>query len=195
MTEQELQQLLSPKAGVDPALFHYYEGLKKRSFYFTEEVDSYMLETVGIPLMEADKKDPETPITIYINTPGGDVFSGFAICNIIENLKAPTTIVVLGYAYSMGAMMLIAGANKPNIKRQAYKFSTGLIHGGSSLISGTSSQVKDFYKFQERFEKQIEEFVIERTTLTEEEYQKVDREELYMTSQEMLDKGLIDEIV
>ena len=179
----------------DPELYHYYEGLKAREVYLNDDIDSFTVDLVGLPLKRMDEEDSTKPIKIYINSPGGSLVDGLIICDIIENLKSPVEIIVLGYAFSMGAIILMAGANKPNIKKKCYPFSIGLIHGGSNSLAGTSSQVKDFYKFQERLEDKVKKFVVERTKFTEEEYDKVHREELFMTAEDMLEKGLVDEII
>lgn len=177
----------------DPILYHYYKGLSNRTFYINCEIDSDLVDMVSVPLLMADTTGE--PITIYLNTPGGSVFDGFNLADIISNLKSPTTIIVLGYAYSMGMYLLMAGSNKPNITRKCYPFSTGLMHGGSSLVQGTSSQVRDYHEFAERFDKKVENFVLANSNFTKEEYDKIERYELYLTAEEMLEKGLVDEII
>ena len=178
----------------DPILYHYYKGLENRTFFINDVINEDTIDTVAIPLLLADKVSND-PITIYINTPGGSISDGFNLTDVISNLQSPTTIIVLGYAYSMGMYFLMAGANKPHIKRLCHRFSTGLMHGGNSLIQGTSSQVKDYYKFAERFDAKIKSFVLQNSKFTESEYDKIEREELYLTAEDMLEKGLIDEII
>ena len=185
---------MSMPDSADPILFHYYKGLENRTFYINSEIDDNTVDMVSIPLIMTDKESSE-PITIYLNTMGGSVFDGFNLANIIENLKSPTTIIVLGYAYSMGMYFLMAGKNKPNITRKCYNFSTGLMHGGSSLIQGTASQVKDYYRFAERFDQKVEDFVLSHSNFTKDEYDKIERHELYLTAEDMLEKGLVDEII
>ena len=126
-----------------------------------------------MPLLQMDNDGSGEKITIYINTNGGSVYDGLCLCNIIENLKSPTEIIVLGYAYSMGSIILMSGRNNPNVVRKCYPFSTALIHGGSSYIGGTSSQVKDYFKFSEKFEKRIADFIISHTNLSEDDYAKI----------------------
>lgn len=192
MSEQQLS--LNVSASPDPILTQYYEGLKKRVFYINDQIDSTMVDMVAIPLLMADKESSD-PITIYVNTPGGSPYNGFAICDIIEQLQSPTKIIVLGYAYSMGAFIMMAGANNPNVTRYCYNFSTCLIHGGSDLIEGTTSQIKDYFKFTERFEEKIKNFVLERSKITEEEYNSMTQKEAWLTSEDMLEKGIVDEII
>jgi ATP-dependent Clp protease protease subunit len=184
-----------PMDTLDPLTVQYYEGLKKRTFYITEEINENTTSLITIPLMEADNDGSLDPITIYINTPGGSVYDGFTLVSAIQQLKSPTKVIVLGYAYSMGALILMAGANNSNVTRYCYSFSTALMHGGSQLVQGSSSAVKDFFHFHEKYEKRIQEFVIAHSNITEEEYEKVDRYELYFDSDQMLEKGLVDEIL
>jgi len=179
----------------DPLTMQYYEGLKNRIFYVTNEITEETTNLVTIPLMNADNDGTLDPITIYINTPGGSVHDGFTLVSAIQKLKSPTTVIVLGYAYSMGTLILMAGYNNPNVTRKCFSFSTALMHGGSQLVSGSNSAVKDYFHFYERFEQRIADFVIQHSYITEEEYRKVDRHELYYDSDQMLSLGLVDEII
>ena len=177
----------------DPSLYHYYQGLKTNTFYINNEMGSDFIDEIVPPLLQADAT--QSPITIYLNSPGGDVYSGFTLVSILQRLKSPTKIIVLSYALSMGAFVLMAGASNPNVTRYCYPFSIGLIHGGSMALEGSLSQVKDIYKFSERYEEKIKDFVLSHTSFTEEEYNKIERSELYLTAEEMLEKGMIDEIL
>ena len=58
-----------------------------------------IVETVMIPLLEMDNDGTGKPIEIILDTVGGSLFDGAALCNIIDNLKTPTTITVMTYAY------------------------------------------------------------------------------------------------
>ena len=95
----------------------------------------------------------------------------------------------------MGSLILMSCKNNPNVTRYCYSFSTALIHGGSSFVSGTSSQVKDYFKFNEKYEKRIADFIVNHTNLTADDYAAIERYEAYMDSDEMLEKGLVDFIL
>lgn len=173
----------------------YENLLKNRIILINDVISELTIDKVAMPLLQMDNDGSNEKITIYINTNGGSVYDGLALCNIIERLKSPTDIITLGYAYSMGSIILMSGKNNPNVKRYCYPFSTALIHGGSSFVSGTSSQVKDYFKFNEKFEKRIADFIVSHTNLTDEDYAAIERYEAYMDSDEMLEKGLVDEIL
>lgn len=173
----------------------YKHLLSKRIILINDIISANTIEKVVMPLLSMDNDGTNEKITIYINTNGGSVYDGLVVCDIIERLKTKTDIIVLGYAYSMGSLILMAGKNNPNVTRYCYPFSTSLIHGGSSFVSGTSSQVKDYFKFNERYEKRISNFIVNHTNLTQDDYMAIERYEAYMDSDEMLEKGLVDIIL
>ena len=173
----------------------YSRLLKERKMLINDIISENTIEKVVMPLLRMDNDGSGEKITIYINTNGGSVYDGLVLCDIIEQLKTETEVIVLGYAYSMGSIILMSGKNNPNVTRKCYPFSTALIHGGSAYISGSSSQVKDYFKFNEKFEKRIANFIVSHTNLTEDDYAAIERYEAYMDSDEMLEKGLVDEII
>lgn len=173
----------------------YARLLNERKILINDIISENTIEKVVMPLLRMDNDGSGKKITIYINTNGGSVYDGLVLCDIIEHLKTETEVVVLGYAYSMGSIILMSGKNNPNVTRKCYPFSTALIHGGSAYISGSSSQVKDYFKFNEKFEKRIADFIVSHTNLTEDDYAAIERYEAYMDSDEMLEKGLVDEII
>lgn len=173
----------------------YENLLKNRIILINDTISELTIDKVVMPLLQMDNDGTGKKIIIYLNTNGGSVYDGLCLCNVIERLKTETEIIVLGYAYSMGSIILMSGKNNPNVTRKCYPFSTALIHGGSTYVSGTSSQVKDYFKFNEKFEKRIADYIISNTNLSEDDYAAIERYEAYMDSDEMLEKGLVDEII
>lgn len=175
--------------------YQYYHMLSQRKILINEPIDPRVIENVYIPLLEFDNDGTGEPIEIILNTPGGNVLDGMALCDIIDHLKTPTTITVLTYAYSMGAIILMAGANNPNVHKRCYKHSTAMIHAGQVQLQGNAPNVKDQYGFSQKFEELIRDYTISHTNITNEEYDRMERYEVYMTSDVMLEKGLVDEII
>lgn len=173
----------------------YKHLLSKRVILINDVISANTIEKVVMPLLNMDNDGTGDKITIYINSNGGSVYDGLVVCDVIERLQTKTDVIVLGYAYSMGSLILMAGKNNPNVTRYCYPFSTSLIHGGSAYIGGTSSQVKDYFKFNEKYEKRIADFIVSHTNLTEDDYAAIERYEAYMDSDEMLEKGLVDIIL
>ena len=180
---------------VDAATYQYFKGLSERRIVFNDEVSEDIVEQVMLPLLEMDNDGSGDPIMIVLNTPGGSLFDGMPLCDIIDNLKTPTTIFVPSHAYSMGGFFLMAGYNNPNVKKVCYKHSTALLHGGSAYMEGSAAMVKDTFKFQERYDQKIKEYVLTHSKINEDEYERMERYEWYMTAEDMLDYGLVDEVI
>lgn len=179
----------------DPVMYQYYKNLKDRRIIINDQIGSDIVEMVMLPLLQMDNDGTGKPIEIVLNTVGGSLFDGAALCNIIDGLRCPTTITVMTYAYSMGSIILMAGYNNPNVKKRCYKFSTALIHAGRDYLEGNSMSVKDQFNFYQKFEEIIKDYTLSHSKITPEEYEKMERYEWYMTSDIMLEKGLVDEII
>ncbi len=179
----------------DTCMYQYYKNLANRRILINEPIDAGIIENVILPLQEMDNDGTGKPIEILLNSTGGSLFDGMALCDVIDNLRTPTTITVMTYAYSMGGIILMAGKNNPHVKKRCFRHSTALIHAGSSYLEGNSTSVKDQFNFYQDYEKLIKEYTLSHTNITEEEYDKMERYEWYMTADKMLEKGLVDEIV
>ena len=193
--ELDLVTLLNDGTLPDPCIYQYYKNLNNRRIIINDQIDATLLETVILPLLEMDNDGTGKPIEIILCTIGGSLFDGLTLCNIIDNLKCPTTITVATYAYSMGSIILMAGYNNPHVKKRCYEFSTALLHSGSSYLEGNSNAVKDQFNFYQTFENKVKEYTLSHSRITEEEYDKMERYEWYMDSTTMLEKGLVDEII
>lgn len=193
--ELDLVTLLQDGNLPDPCIYQYYKNLNNRRIIINDQIDATLLETVILPLLEMDNDGTGKPIEIILCTVGGSLFDGLTLCNIIDNLKCPTTITVATYAYSMGSIILMAGYNNPHVKKRCYEFSTALLHSGSSYLEGNSNAVKDQFNFYQTFENKVKEYTLSHSRITEEEYDKMERYEWYMDSATMLEKGLVDEII
>lgn len=179
----------------DPVQYQYYIGLQNRTIMVNSTIDASILETAILPLLQMDNDGTNEPIKIIISTPGGSVYDGIVLCDVIDKLKCPTEVVVITYAYSMGSLILMAGYNNPNVTKKCYKHSTALIHGGSLYFEGNASNVRDQFRFNEEFEAKIKEYMLSHSKITEEEYEKFNKKEWYMTSEDMLKYGLVDEVI
>lgn len=179
----------------DPVMHQYFKNLKNRTIIINEQISQDIIEMAVLPLIEMDNDGSNKEIYIYLNTVGGEVYNGLVLCDIIEKLKTKTTIEVLGYAYSMGSLILMSAFNNPNVNTKCHRFTTALIHGGNQYLEGTSSQVKDYFKFSEKYEIMIKDFILSHSKIIESEYEKMERNEWYMTSEDMLKYGLVQEVI
>ena len=137
-----------------------------------------------------EEDDPVEPIKIYIDSWGGSLIDGFEIIDAIKASRIPVHTIVTGAAYSCGLMVAMAGD-----VRTAYKHSSFLMHEGS-----IGSEIQDAHKFKKYAEfynvqlQQMKDFILEHTNLTEEEYDRMSKDDNWFTAQQALEKGFIDEI-
>lgn len=174
----------------------YYEKkfIEQRKIIISGSVDQKLTERVIKSLFLLDALDQTKPIIVIINSPGGEVFSGFAIYDIMKAIKAPVITLVTGFAASMGSIIML-GSEKG--KRYATKNSKVLIH--QPLISGMFQgrateieiQAKEILETKERIIKlYVEETGQPRAKVAE------DIElDYWMTAEEALEYKLIDKII
>jgi ATP-dependent Clp protease protease subunit len=144
--------------------------------------------------MDMDKNPNVKEINIIMNTIGGSVYHGFTIVNILEHLTTPTTLRIMGMAASMGALIAMA-KNPKYLKVVCDEFTVGLIHSGSTYMEGTTHAVKDTFKFSERYEEKIKQYILSHTKITPEMYDQIERQEFWMDADDMLKYGIVDEII
>lgn len=175
-------------------LTQYVESLMSRRIIIDKEISSDIVQKAAIPLLDLDDGSDEV-IEIIINTPGGSVFDGMVLCDIIDRLHTPTVITALGCAFSMGFLILSAGKDNPYVERRCYPFSVGLLHDGMTAISGNVGDVKDTYEFYDKYDEKLRQYVLAHTDITPKEYDKTRRKQWFMTAEEMLKYGVVDTIL
>jgi len=169
--------------------------LNARTIIFNQEVDERIVERVAIPLLDFEQDSSNDPVTLIFATVGGSVSDGFVLCNIIDQYTKPLNIIVLGYAASMGTIMLAAGANNPNVTRKCYPFTYALLHAGSTAFSGEALSVQDTLEFNRRVDDKVKQFIVSHTKISEDEYLQHERKQWFLDADDMLKYGFVDEII
>lgn len=200
MAAQELvfdaTDLLTSAAAVTPALYQYYKSRFERTLILNEDITDGIIEEIVIPLQEMDADGTGAPIHIKMNTCGGDVYTGMALCHAIETVKnCPVTVEIMGMAASMGALIAMAGRNNPLVKTVCSKYTVFLIHSGQMQVGGSTNAVRDTVQFQEQYEDLIENYVLTHSTISKEEYEKHMRHEWYMVAETAHKYGIVDEVM
>ena len=101
----------------------------------------------------------------------------------------------MGYACSMGTIILSSGNKNPNVTKYCYPFTFALFHSGYTAVDGESLSVEDRIEFNRRVDHSIRDYVVANTNITAEEYKEHERHQWYLTAKEMKEKGLIDIII
>jgi len=189
----DLQEMLSNPTQMSPIMYQYYRCLQNRKIIINDQISSDIIEYAVIPLIDMDNDGTNKPIEIILNTVGGEVYSGFCLVDALEKLKCKTTIRIMGMAASMG--ILIAMVKNPNITVICSRFSVGLIHSGSQYMEGSTHAVRDTFKFSERYEELIKEYILNHTTIDEKMYKEIERQEFWMTADDMKKYGIVNEVI
>lgn len=183
------------KNGMIDELF-YLRDLQQRKLFLNTDIDQFSVEDVVKHIMQFNKEDKNInveerkPIILYITSNGGEVDAGFELIDIILSSKTPVYTVNLGYQYSMGFLIGLAG-----FKRFATRNAKFLMHDGSNFVFGSGAKVQDQMEFQRRVETRVKEYILSRSKLTSEEYDDKLRVEWYLFADEAKEKGFTDYII
>lgn len=160
-------------------------NLEDRILVFNDEVNDSVIENYILYILKWNKEDINLPvenrqaIRLYINSPGGDCISGFNLVNVIMSSNTPVIGVCFGLAASMGYHIFLACH-----ERIAFKDSVLLQHDGEIAIQNSTSKAKDTMKFFDNMERRTKNYVLSRTTMDEEFYDKHYDQEYYMYANE-----------
>ena len=182
--------------GFDPAMYQYFNQLiNHRTIIFNCDVQEDIIEKVYIPLRDFELDDSKEPITIIMNSSGGSVSDGFFLAHYISQYSKPLNIIVPGYACSMAAVILAGGGKNENVIRSCFPCSYALIHDGYvALAAQEAKTANDIMAFNSSVDKQVRQFFLDNTKITETEYDSHTRHQWFLNANEMLETGLIDRI-
>ena len=188
------EEVVNDRATVEELL--YVKDIQQRKFFLTTEIAQETVADIVRHIMQINKEDKgipyeqRVPILIYVASNGGEVDAGLELIDIILTSKTPVYTINMGYQYSMGFLIGLAGH-----KRFAAKNAKFLMHDGSNFVYGNSSKVQDRVRFDARVEERIREYVLSRSRVTPEEYDSKFRVEWYMFADEAKEKGFTDYII
>lgn len=173
----------------------YSRLLEDRIIFVGEQVHSAMVNTIVAQMLYLEKKDPDKDIIMYINTPGGEVYSGLAIYDTMQILKCDVQVICTGLAASMGSIFLAGGTKG---KRFALPNSRIMIHQPLISGGGISGQATDIQIEAEEMLKIKENLTHIMAKHTGNSYEKclADMERnKWMSPEDALAYGLIDKII
>lgn len=188
----------NPESYIDVQKTHETYEFYKRNIYIYEDITGELAESVykqidfynTVDDLDEVPLEKRKPINIIINSPGGSVYAAYTIIDKMKSSKTPIYTYNIGYAFSAGCLISICGT-----KRFVSKHGYFLIHQGAGHCSDEAGKVMDFMLHYKTVLKQMKETVLENTNISEKEYDEKIREDLYLTADEALKMGLVDEII
>jgi ATP-dependent Clp protease protease subunit len=165
--------------------------LKTRTILLTGEVDKDLSEKVirSLLLLESISDDP---ITILVDSPGGDVYAGFSIFDMIRFVKAPVRIVGMGLVASAAALILLA---VPKERRFGLPNSSYLIHQPLSGIQGVATDIEIHARELEKMKIRLNEIIAEATGQSIERVSRDTDRDYWVNAKEAIAYGLIERII
>jgi ATP-dependent Clp protease protease subunit len=170
----------------------YSRLLNERIIFLGTPVDDQIANLIIAQLLHLESEDPEKEISIYINSPGGSVYSGLAIYDTMQFIKPDVQTICVGIAMSMGALLLSGGA--PG-KRMALPNSKILIHQVSSGFSGQATDIEIHAKEIIALRTRLDEIIAHHTGQPLEKIAKDTERDFFMSADEAKEYGIIDQVI
>ena len=169
----------------------YSRLLEDRVVFLSGQVTNELANLVVAQLIYLESKDPTKDISLYINSPGGEVTAGMAIYDTMSYIRCDVSTICIGMAASMGAFLLASGAKG---KRFALPNSEIMIHqvlgGSQGQASDVEIQTKQLLKTKQKLNKLLAENVGKPVSVVEKD---TDRDN-YLTAEEAKEYGIIDQV-
>jgi ATP-dependent Clp protease protease subunit len=170
----------------------YSRLVKDRIIFLGTPIDDQVANVVIAQLIYLSGEDPTREISIYINSPGGQVYAGMAIYDTMQFLKCDIATYCVGMAASMAAVLLMAGTKG---KRAALPHSRVLIHQGSIGFQGAIPDIEVQARETLRMTQTMIEVMARHTGQSYEQVKKDTERDYYMTAEEAREYGAIDTVV
>ena len=170
----------------------YSRLLKERVIFLVGPVNDQTANLVVAQLLFLESENPDKDISFYINSPGGSVTAGMAIYDTMNFIKPDVSTLCCGFAASMGAFLLAAGAKG---KRFSLPNSKVMIHQVLGGARGQATDIEIHARDILRTKDQMNRILAERTGQTLEKVQRDTERDYFMTADEAKDYGIIDQVI
>ncbi|HEY8627342.1 MAG TPA: ATP-dependent Clp endopeptidase proteolytic subunit ClpP [Gaiellaceae bacterium] len=170
----------------------YSRLLAERIIFLGTPIDDQIANLIVAQLLHLESEDPDKDISLYINSPGGSVYSGLAIYDTMQFVKPDIQTICIGIAMSMGSLVLAGGAKG---KRMALPNSKILIHQVSGGFQGQGTDIEIQAKEVISLKRRLEEIYALHTTKEIEDISRDMERDFFMSPQDAKEYGIIDTVV
>jgi ATP-dependent Clp protease protease subunit len=170
----------------------YSRLLNDRIIFLGHAVDDTVANLIVAQLLHLESVDPDKDISIYINSPGGSIYSGLAIYDTMQFIKPDVSTICCGIAMSMGSLLLAGGAAG---KRYSLPNSRILIHQPSSGFEGQSSDIEIHAREIIKTRARIDEIYARHTGQTVEQVHTDMERDRFFRPDQAAEYGLIDTVI
>ena len=170
----------------------YSRLLKDRIIFIGSTIDDTVANLVIAQLLFLESEDPDKEINLYINSPGGSVYSGLAIYDTMQYIKPDVSTICVGLAASMGAVLLAAGTKG---KRFALPNSRVMVHQPLGGTQGPAADIEIHAREILRIREKINTILANHTGKDVEQVARDTDRDFFMSAEQALEYGLIDGIL
>jgi ATP-dependent Clp protease, protease subunit len=170
----------------------YSRLLNERIIFLGTPIDDQIANLIVAQLIHLESEDPDKDISIYINSPGGSVYSGMAIYDTMQFIKPDVSTICCGIAMSMGALLLAGGA--PG-KRMALPNSKILIHQVSAGYQGQATDIEIHAREILDMRRRLDEIIGKHTGQPLERVSRDTERDYFMSATEAREYGIIDQVI
>src|SRR5688500_15653234 len=192
MRSQLVPMVVESEGRLERSFDIYSRLLRDRIVFLGREVDDDLANLITAQLLFLEAEDPDRDVSLYINSPGGVAYSGMAIYDTMQLVRPDVRTICVGIAMSAAAMILCGGAAG---KRAALPNSKVMIHQGSAGFRGTPADIQIHAQEILATTRQMAEIISRHSGRAFDEVMRdIDRDR-FMTPDEAIAYGLVDEIV
>ena len=195
-------KLIIPQAYINPTILEerqlnvtqmdvFSRLMADRIIFLGTEIDDTVANVIIAQMLYLSSQDPEAPITMYLNTPGGSVYDGLAIYDTMQYIPNEVQTVCTGLAASMGSVLLCAGEKG---KRFALPHSRIMIHQPLGGAHGQASDIEITAKEILKLKGELYQIIADHSGKTLKQIEKDADRDHWLTAKEAVDYGMIDDI-
>lgn len=166
--------------------------LKERIIFLGSGIDDQVANVIVAQLLYLNSADPKSPISMYIQSPGGSVYAGMAIYDTMKHISAPVSTVAIGFSGSMATFLLTCGTRG---KRYALPQATIHMHPTGGGAKGYTEDVRIATQEQERLQMQLFHIMGKNTGHTWQEIEQFFLRDRFLNAVEAKAYGLVDEVL
>jgi ATP-dependent Clp protease protease subunit len=166
--------------------------LRNRIIFLGTPINDQVANVIVAQLLYLSSEDPESPIQMYINSPGGQVYAGMAIYDTIQMIPNPVSTLAVGMTASFGTVLLTAGT-----KGQRYALPNATIHMHQPLggAQGQASDIEIQAREILRLKGDLNQILARHTGRTVEEIERDTNRDFYLDAQAAVEYGLVDQVM
>ena len=166
--------------------------LRERIIFLGTPINGQVSNVIVAQLLFLDREDSERDISLYINSPGGEISAGMAIYDTMQLIQAPVSTISVGITASMATILLTAGTKG---RRYALPHATVHLHQPLGGVQGQAADIEIAAREILRMRDLLNKILLKHTGLSQEKIDDITDRDYYMTGEQAVDFGIVDKVL